>query len=143
MTQSDFSPYLALVKRGHKNLLLVPIAFVNDHIETLHELDIEYAHDVILKSDKHYNYSLIIFKKNIYYLWEKVGKEVGAERIARCSAPNAHPLFIEALADVVSTHLDKGARTPPAQLMFRCPKCDNPTCGKMRAWINKISSTSS
>ncbi len=45
-----FSPYLALVKRGHKNLLLVPIAFVNDHIETLHELDIEYAHDVILKS---------------------------------------------------------------------------------------------
>jgi protoheme ferro-lyase len=32
-----------MVKRGHKNLLLVPIAFVNEHIETLHELDIEYA----------------------------------------------------------------------------------------------------
>jgi ferrochelatase len=36
----------ALVKRGQKNLLLVPIAFVNDHIETLHELDIEYAHEL-------------------------------------------------------------------------------------------------
>ena len=36
----------ALVKRGQKNLMLVPIAFVNDHIETLHELDIEYAQDI-------------------------------------------------------------------------------------------------
>jgi ferrochelatase len=39
----------ALVKRGHKNLILVPIAFVNEHIETLHELDIEYAEQVCLK----------------------------------------------------------------------------------------------
>ena len=31
---------------GQKNLMLVPIAFVNDHIETLHELDIEYAQDI-------------------------------------------------------------------------------------------------
>jgi ferrochelatase len=38
----------ALVKRGHKNLILVPIAFVNEHIETLHELDIEYAEQVCL-----------------------------------------------------------------------------------------------
>ena len=35
-----------MVKRGQKNLMLIPIAFVNDHIETLHELDIEYAHDL-------------------------------------------------------------------------------------------------
>lgn len=32
-----------LCKNGRKNMLLVPIAFVNDHIETLHELDLEYA----------------------------------------------------------------------------------------------------
>ena len=35
-----------LVKRGKKNLLLVPIAFTSDHIETLHELDLEYAQDL-------------------------------------------------------------------------------------------------
>ena len=35
-----------MCKRGQKNLMLVPIAFVNDHIETLHELDIEYAQDI-------------------------------------------------------------------------------------------------
>lgn len=32
-----------LCERGKKNILLVPIAFTSDHIETLHELDIEYA----------------------------------------------------------------------------------------------------
>ena len=32
-----------LVKLGRKNLLLVPIAFTSDHIETLYELDFEYA----------------------------------------------------------------------------------------------------
>ena len=36
----------AMVKKGQKNLMLIPIAFVNDHIETLHELDIEYAQDL-------------------------------------------------------------------------------------------------
>ena len=34
------------VERGYKNMILVPIAFTSDHIETLHELDIEYAKDV-------------------------------------------------------------------------------------------------
>ena len=38
--------FAALVKRGQKNLMLVPIAFVNEHIETLHELDIEYADEI-------------------------------------------------------------------------------------------------
>ena len=32
-----------LAANNHKNILLVPIAFTSDHIETLHELDIEYA----------------------------------------------------------------------------------------------------
>lgn len=43
-----------LVKKGHKNIVLVPISFVNEHIETLHELDIEYATDLakeVLKTD--------------------------------------------------------------------------------------------
>lgn len=34
------------VKQGKKNFVIVPIAFVNDHIETLHELDIEYCHEL-------------------------------------------------------------------------------------------------
>lgn len=32
-----------LVLRNRRNILLVPIAFTSDHIETLFELDMEYA----------------------------------------------------------------------------------------------------
>lgn len=34
------------VRQGHKNFIIVPISFVNEHIETLHELDIEYAKEL-------------------------------------------------------------------------------------------------
>jgi len=34
------------VKQGKKNFILVPVAFVNEHIETLHELDIEYCKEL-------------------------------------------------------------------------------------------------
>jgi len=33
-----------LAQEGEKNLLIVPISFVSDHVETLFELDIEYRH---------------------------------------------------------------------------------------------------
>lgn len=36
----------AFAKQGHKKFLIIPIAFVNEHIETLHELDIEYAKEL-------------------------------------------------------------------------------------------------
>lgn len=34
------------VKQGKKTFIVVPIAFVNEHIETLHELDIEYCKEL-------------------------------------------------------------------------------------------------
>jgi len=39
--------FLALVKHGHRNLLLVPVAFVKKHIEKLHKLDIVYVHKLV------------------------------------------------------------------------------------------------
>ena len=35
-----------LAKQGRNNLLLVPIAFTSDHIETLYEMDLEYAKEL-------------------------------------------------------------------------------------------------
>lgn len=99
-----------LVKRGQKNLMLVPIAFVNDHIETLHELDIEYAQDV--------------------------GKEVGAERIGRCEAPNTNPTFIQCLTDIVSNHLKKGFTVSP-QMLMTCPMCTDQSCKTSKMWWAK------
>lgn len=97
-----------LVRRGKKNLLLVPIAFTSDHIETLHELDIEYARDV--------------------------GKEVGAEEIRRCAAPNDDPLFIDALVDEVARHIEAG-RKCSEQFLNNCPMCVNPSCYQSKQWF--------
>lgn len=101
----------SLVKRGQKNLMLVPIAFVNEHIETLHELDIEYA--------------------------KEIGEEIGAEKIARCPTPNDHPLFIQGIADLVHGHLKSGIKVSP-QVLMRCPMCTNPSCSKQKAFLNKM-----
>lgn len=51
-----------LGRKGHKHVLLVPIAFTSDHIETLHELDIEYsevAHEVRLIRSCIYSFILL------------------------------------------------------------------------------------
>jgi len=100
----------ALVKKGQKNMMLIPIAFVNDHIETLHELDIEYAQDV--------------------------AKEVGAERIARCASPNIDDTFIECLVDLVATHLKSGETVKP-QMLMTCPMCTEQSCKQAKMWWAK------
>lgn len=95
-------------KLGRKNLLLVPIAFTSDHIETLHELDLEYA--------------------------GAVAKECGISNIRRAASLNDNPVFIKALADIVYEHLQ--SRKPHSvQLTLRCPMCTNPVCGKMREFF--------
>ena len=58
---------------GFKNILLVPISFVSDHIETLYEIDI---------------------------LYKNIAKRLGIE-LKRVDSLNTHPLFIEALKDMV------------------------------------------
>ena len=63
-----------LAERGIKNLLVVPISFVSEHIETLQEIDIEYR---------------------------EVAEEAGIEQFHRVPALNTHPVFIEDLASMV------------------------------------------
>lgn len=101
------------VKNKRKNILIVPIAFTSDHIETLFELDLEYI--------------------------EELGKEVGAKNIRRCESLNDNPLFIKTLADIVKTHLDNKENCSH-QLSLRCPMCINETCGPMKYFFktNKV-----
>jgi protoporphyrin/coproporphyrin ferrochelatase len=63
-----------LAKRGVKNLLVVPISFVSEHIETLQEIDIEY---------------------------KELAESVGIHNFDRVPALNVHPTFINDLADLV------------------------------------------
>uniref|UniRef100_A0A0B7B4Y6 Ferrochelatase n=1 Tax=Arion vulgaris TaxID=1028688 RepID=A0A0B7B4Y6_9EUPU len=97
-----------LVDRGRKNILLVPIAFTSDHIETLFEIDHEYI--------------------------EELGSEVGAKNIRRASSLNDNPLFLEALADIVKQHINSRVACSP-QLSLRCPLCVNLACGQAKEFF--------
>jgi len=63
-----------LAAEGVNNLLVVPISFVSEHIETLQEIDMEYR---------------------------EVAEEAGIEHFQRVPALNSHPVFIDDLAEMV------------------------------------------
>ncbi|MCS7054626.1 MAG: ferrochelatase [Thermoflexales bacterium] len=109
--QSDIKPFRWLVPsteqvirnlgaRKRKNVLVVPIAFTSDHIETLHEIDIEYA---------------------------ELAREVGIANFKRAPALNDDPLFIRALAEIAAEHLRSG-QLHSSQYKLRCPGCENALC---------------
>ncbi|CAB3240924.1 unnamed protein product [Arctia plantaginis] len=104
----------AYVKQGKKHIILVPIAFVNEHIETLHELDIEYCNEI--------------------------AKQAGVEQIERAATPNDHPTFIAALADVVSKHLTSN-QTISNQFLTRCPHCVSARCFESKEFFRKLCGT--
>ena len=74
----------ALARRNVKKLIVVPISFVTDHIETLCEIDIEYRH---------------------------VAEKAGISDFRMSRALECHPGFIKALADTVEATLpvDRGS----------------------------------
>jgi protoporphyrin/coproporphyrin ferrochelatase len=92
-----------LGERGQRHLLVVPIAFTSDHIETLSELDVEYG---------------------------ELAHHVGITHYVRAPALNDHPVFLDALADIVREHLESnvvcGVNYP-----VRCPGCVNPDCRRI------------
>jgi protoporphyrin/coproporphyrin ferrochelatase len=63
-----------LAHQGIKELVVVPISFVSEHIETLEEIDMEYR---------------------------EVAEKAGIETFARVPAPDTDVTFIKALADIV------------------------------------------
>lgn len=71
-----------LIEAGQRHLLLVPVSFVSDHIETLHELDIQLRAHCL---------------------------ERGAEAFERAPTPGLDPGFIAALAELVRGRLNPGA----------------------------------
>jgi ferrochelatase len=69
---------IQLGKQGIDDVLVVPISFVSEHIETLYELDI---------------------------LYKKVAAEAGVANFRRVPALNSDPIFIRALAELVESRL--------------------------------------
>jgi len=77
-----------------KSILLTPIAFVSEHIETLVELDEEYA---------------------------EIAEELGVKTYVRVPALGQDPVFIEALANLVSDALNRPAGLQSADGERICP----------------------
>lgn len=102
-----------LKRLGHKEVVLVPIAFTSDHIETLFELDLEYG---------------------------KEAKELGLD-LHRAESLNDSPTFIRAMADLMTHHLrsieEGGAAPISPQMSLRCPGCTNETCGDQKDWFSR------
>jgi protoporphyrin/coproporphyrin ferrochelatase len=67
-----------LGKQGIRDVLVVPISFVSEHVETLYELDI---------------------------LYKKVAEEAGVVNFRRVPTLNSDPAFIRALAEIVESTL--------------------------------------
>jgi len=89
------------VKQGQKDLVLIPIAFTSDHIETLFEIDQEVIHEA---------------------------NELGAEgRVRRADSLNGSPTFIRGLADIAISHLNSGEACS-RQMGLRCPGCKSEKC---------------
>jgi len=100
-----------LARLGRKQVVMIPIAFTSDHIETLYEMDLEYV---------------------------KEAKEHGID-IQRAASLNDSPTFIRAIADIAADHLKatgSGAIPPSSlQMGLRCPGCTNATCGQQKQWF--------
>jgi ferrochelatase len=77
-----------------KNIILAPIAFVSEHIETLVELDEEYA---------------------------ILAKELGVAQYIRISTPGCHKAYIDGLADLVSFALKGAIGMNPPSMNRICP----------------------
>lgn len=72
-----------LAQQGVKDLLVVPISFVSEHIETLQEIDMEYR---------------------------ELAEESGIENFYRVPALNTHPVFINDLAELTLEALEAPPR---------------------------------
>ena len=86
------------VAKGKTDLVLIPIAFTSDHIETLYELDLEVIHE-----------------------------SGHPETVKRAESLNGSPVFIKGLADLAKEHLASGS-TCSTQNLLRCPGCKSERC---------------
>lgn len=62
-------------------IIYIPIAFTSDHIETLHEVDLD-----------------------------MIGNSTYKDKLKRCESLNGNPTFIKGMADLVKSHLEEGVR---------------------------------
>jgi protoporphyrin/coproporphyrin ferrochelatase len=89
-----------LAREGVTDVLVVPLSFVSDHIETLYEVDLLFA---------------------------DVAREAGITGYYRPEALNTSPLFIEALAGLVANHVKTSGRHACGCCACGAAECESDT----------------
>lgn len=92
-----------LGKRNQRHVLVVPVAFTSDHIETIYEIGMEYAEEA---------------------------EEVGITHFKWTEGLNGSEVFINAQADLVADHLRSG-ESHSAQYKMKCIGCTKPFCRQL------------
>ncbi|PWA01212.1 hypothetical protein BB558_002690 [Smittium angustum] len=95
------------------SVVLIPIAFTSDHIETLYELGIE---------------------------CKEYANKSGISNFIVAEPPNDNPSFIECMADLVIKSLDtkKPTYLNNNQVYMRCPGCEFDHCKTTKDWIHNF-----
>lgn len=73
-------------------------------------------------------------KLNTFYF------QLGVKNIRRAAAPNDHPLFIDAIADIVSQHLRENKPVSP-KFLLRCAHCSSSRCHESKQWFSSVCKT--
>lgn len=107
-TQMSVEEYIS---KGQKDLVLIPIAFTSDHIETLFELD-----------------------------KEVIGESGHGDTVKRIESLNGNPIFIKALADLAKSHLGSGV-VCSHQMGLRCPGCKSDRCAESKKFFAGVESS--
>ncbi|RYP18154.1 hypothetical protein DL765_004080 [Monosporascus sp. GIB2] len=94
-TSTAVEEYIA---KGQRDLVLCPITFTSDHIETLYELD-----------------------------KEVIGESGHPDTVKRAESLNGNPIFIDALANLAKSHLEGGVACS-LQMGLRCAGCKSERC---------------
>lgn len=85
--------------KGKKNILVVPLGFISDHIETLYELDVTY---------------------------KTLAEEKGIQKFVRAPSLNDSPYLLNAMAGIIEQHLTH--LRPSSQYHIKCIGCENELC---------------
>ncbi len=96
LTPSTPDKLKELADNGNKAVLLVPVAFVTDHIETLFELDMEVRKEAL---------------------------EFGIQHYEVTGGLNSHPLFIDALADAAALQVILPGAEKMEKFNVQIPDC--------------------
>jgi ferrochelatase len=117
-----------LGRHGAPAVLVVPVAFTSDHVETLFEIDIEYRRAEGREGRAGRTRPATPAPPPPR---RHLASKAGIRRFERAPSLNGEPLLGAALGDIVAAHLRGGRAAETPQFGLPCAGCANPACRRI------------